>query len=280
MGQKKSKSVYSGVGKGALATLLKNQGITLSKEKGQHFLLNPYLLSRLCDEAKVQATEDVLEIGAGIGNLTRVIAKRARKVLAVEVDKRFQPLLEKITAPYSNVFLLYEDFLKIKGERLLSYLSAPFKVVSNIPFSSTARILQKLVELKDLLSLVVITVQKEVADKLLPPPNRHITPLSLYITFHFQIERSFLIPKGIFFPPPEVDARAIKMIPQPPPVIITDKEEFFRFLREIFKYKRKNLRNALQSSGYSPSLLPVEPDRRLETLSWEELKCLFLAVKK
>lgn len=280
MGQKKSKSVYPGVGRKIFTVLLKNEGITPSKKKGQNFLFNQSFLSRLCDVGELEERDDVLEIGAGIGNLTRVIAKRARKVLAVEIDRRFQPFLEKNLAPYPNVLLLFADFLKIEKERLCSYLSPPFKVVSNIPFSLTAPILQRLVEFKDVLSAVVITVQKEVADKLLPPPHRHTTPLSLYVTFHFQIERFFTIPKSAFYPHPEVDARVIKMIPQAPPINIADEGEFFRFLREIFRFKRKNLRNALQNSGYAPSLSPIPLDRRVETLSWEDLGCLFLAVKK
>lgn len=280
MGQKKGKSFHPGIGKGAIIAQLKSEGITLSKEKGQHLLLNPSLLNRICDVGEVGKTDDVLEIGAGIGNLTRVIAKRARKVLAVEIDRRFQPILEKNLAPYPNVDIIYGDFLKIDGQKLCSHLSPPFKVVSNIPFSITAPILQKLVELKELLSLVVLTVQKEVADKLQPPPHRHATPLSLFVTFHFQVERSFSIPKGAFFPPPEVDARVIKMTPQDPPVALDEKEEFFGFLRELFRYKRKNLRNALQNAGYSPTFSPISLERRLETLSWEELKCLFLALKK
>lgn len=282
MGQKKSKSLYTGVGKGAYIALLQKEGITLSKEKGQHLLLNPTLLARLCDVGEVRNQDAILEIGAGVGNLTRVLAQRARKVLAIEIDRRFQPILEKILAPYPNVVLLFEDFLKMDKDRLCSLLPPPFKVVSNIPFSITAPILQKLVELREILSSVVLTVQKEVADKLLPPPNRHITPLSLYVTFHFKIERFFVIPKNTFFPPPEVDARVIRLIPQSPPVSLQeeDKENFFHFLREILRYKRKNLKNALENSGYYPSNVPISLDRRLETLTWEDLKCLYLAVKK
>ncbi|MGB9607859.1 MAG: rRNA adenine N-6-methyltransferase family protein, partial [bacterium] len=108
------------------------------------------------------------------------------------------------------------------------HLSFPFKIVSNIPFSITAQILQRIVDFKNNLSLVVITVQKEVADKLLPPPNRYASPLSLYITFHFKIERKFVINRRAFLPPPEVDARVIKMSPQPPPIPLEDEEEFFQ----------------------------------------------------
>ncbi|MBC7328521.1 ribosomal RNA small subunit methyltransferase A [bacterium] len=280
MGQKESKGIYSGIGRNAFVHLLKNEGITLSKEKGQHLLLNPTLLSRICDVAGVRETDDVLEIGAGIGNLTKVLARRARRVLAVEVDRRFQPILEKNLAPNKNVSLFYDDFLKVGREIILRYLSSPFKIVSNIPFSITAPILQKLVELREDLVFAVLTVQKEVGDKLIPPPNRYTTPLSLYITYHFKIERSFIIHKESFFPPPDVDARVIKLIPQHPPVTIDNEEEFFSFLRKIFRYKRKNIRNALQNAGYPIPSTSLSLDRRLESLSWEELKCLFLAVKK
>ncbi|MGC8843323.1 MAG: 16S rRNA (adenine(1518)-N(6)/adenine(1519)-N(6))-dimethyltransferase RsmA [bacterium] len=259
--------------------LLKKEGITLSKEAGQHLLLNPSLLSRICDVAELGKNDDVLEVGAGIGNLTSHIAKRARKVLAVEIDSKFQPLLERNLARFPNVVVLIKDFLKLEEEEIKRHLSFPFKIVSNIPFSITAQILQRIVDFKNNLSLVVITVQKEVADKLLPPPNRYASPLSLYITFHFKIERKFVINRRAFLPPPEVDARVIKMSPQPPPIPLEDEEEFFQFIRNIFKYKRKNIRNALKLSGYSVAQCPISLERRLESLSWEELKCLFLATK-
>lgn len=280
MGQKDSKSVYLGVERGGLLALLRKKGITLSKEKGQHFLLEPSLLAHICDVGEVGKNDDVLEIGAGIGNLTAVLAERAHKVLALEIDGRFKPFLDKKLAAYPDVIVLFEDFLKMGKERLGRYLSTPLKVVANIPFYLTAPILQKLVEFKGILSLAVLTVQKEVADKLLPPPNRYATPLSLYITYHFKIERSFVIPKSAFTPPPDVDARVIKMTPCLPPVSVEREEEFFHFLRNILRYKRKNLRNALQNAGYFTSSPPVALDRRVETLSWEELKCLFLSAKK
>lgn len=277
MGEKGSYRLYPGIRRDITIKLLKERGISLSQEAGQHLLLNTSILSRICDVAELGRDDDVLEIGAGIGNLTRVIAARARKVLAVEIDERFLPLLKRNLSPFPNAIIHIGDFLKLGEEEIKRHLSTPFKIVSNIPFSITAPILQWIVELKNALSLVVITVQKEVADKLLPPPNRYATPLSLYLTYHFRILRKFIIPRKAFFPPPEVDARVIKLIPQPPPVEIPDEEKFFEFLRNIFKYKRKNIRNALKFSGYSIKECPIPLDRRLESLSWEELKCLFLA---
>lgn len=277
MGKKDSYRLYSGIRGDIAIKLLKEEGISLSKEEGQHFLLNNSILSRICDVAELGRDDDVLEIGAGIGNLTSIIASRARKVLAVEIDERFLPLLKRNLSRFTNVNILIADFLKLGEKEIKRHLSTPFKIVSNIPFSITAPILQRIVELRGNLSLAVITVQKEVADKLLPPPNRYATPLSLYVTYHFKIQREFIIPKKAFFPPPEVDARVIKLIPQPPPIEIPNEEEFFEFLRNIFKYKRKNIRNALKFSGYSIKESPIALDRRLESLTWEELKCLFLA---
>jgi 16S rRNA (adenine1518-N6/adenine1519-N6)-dimethyltransferase len=277
VGKKGSYRLYSGIRGDIAIKLLKEEGISLSKEEGQHLLLNNSILSRICDVAELGRDDDVLEIGAGIGNLTSIIAERARKVLAVEIDERFLSFLKRNLSRFSNVTILILDFLKLREEEIKRHLSTPFKIVSNIPFSITAPILQRIVGLRSHLSLAVITVQKEVADKLLPPPNRYATPLSIYVTYHFKIERKFIIPKKAFFPPPEVDARVIKLIPQPPPVEIPNEEEFFEFLRNIFKYKRKNIRNALRFSGYPVKECPLSLNRRLESLSWEELRCLFLA---
>jgi 16S rRNA (adenine1518-N6/adenine1519-N6)-dimethyltransferase len=279
VGEKGSYRLHSGIRGSIPIKLLKEEGISLSKEEGQHLLLNNSILSRICDVAELTKDDDVLEIGAGIGNLTSIIAARARNVLAVEIDVKFLPLLKRNLGGFSNVAILIVDFLKLEEKEIKKHLTFPLKIVSNIPFSITAPVLQRIVELRSYLSLAVITVQKEVADKLLPPPSRYVTPLSLYVTYHFKIERKFLIPKKAFFPSPEVDARVIKLVPQAPPIEIYNEEGFFQFLRNIFKYKRKNIRNALKFSGYSPKECPISLDRRLESLTWEELKCLFLAIK-
>lgn len=256
-------------------------GLPLFKKKGQNFLLNSYYLSRISASAKIEKDEDVLEIGAGIGNLTAFLARKARKVLAVEIDRRFKPFLTKNLRNCHNVVILWTDFLKMNLEDITEHIQIPFKVVSNIPFSITAPILDKLCSWKPHISLAVLTVQREVAEKMEPPPSHNITPLSLFVNYHFQVEVLFGIPRGAFHPPPEVDARVVRLFPRSsPPVEVEDEEDFFDFIRKLFQHRRKTLKNILRILGYPISNPPFPLERRAEELDWEELRCLYLWAKK
>lgn len=264
----------------SIPSLLRQYGLRPSKGLGQSFLQDTHALQRIVQAAGIEANDDVLEIGAGVGNLTRYLALHARRVVAVEVDERLFPILQSVLAPYVNVKLVHGDILALSPGELME--AAGYLVVANIPYYITSALLRHLLETERRPRRLVLTVQREVAERICAAPGK-VSLLALSVQVYGKPAIVARIPASAFYPPPKVDSAVVRIEVYPAPLIPPHKlPRFFALIRAGFSQKRKTLRNALAaalalSPQESETLLAradLDPNRRAETLSlpdWERL---------
>lgn len=261
-------------------SLLRQHGLQPRKSLGQNFLIDNNALEKVVDAAEVEPIDIVLEIGAGLGSLTRFLAKVARKVVAVELDNHLLPVLETVLSSEGNVELVYGDILKLEPERLISV--DQYLVVANIPYYITSAIFRHLLESKRKPRRIVMTIQREVAQRICAEPG-DMSLLALSVQVYGKPKIVAKIPAGAFYPAPNVDSSVIRVDLYPEPFIIPQLlDNFFRLTKAGFGQKRKMLRKSL-AAGLSWQVSQVEEmlaccnidaTRRAETLSLEEWKSL------
>jgi 16S rRNA (adenine1518-N6/adenine1519-N6)-dimethyltransferase len=241
------------------------------KRLGQNFLFDPSILKRIVDAACLSPDDTVVEIGPGPGRMTMMLAACVKKVIAIELDRELCDKLTGILSGYGNIDLLHGDALKFPFETL-----GEFKVVANIPYYITTPILFKLLEHRDRLRSVTVTIQKEVAERIAARPGgKEYGVLSLMIQYYGNPHLEFTIPGGAFRPVPKVDSAVlhIEILPRPS-VAVKDEKLFFRVIKTAFSQRRKMLANSLKpvcdEIKEKLSLAGIEPTRRPETLSIEE----------
>jgi len=266
--------------------LLKKYGIKPKKSLGQNFLIEPAGLNKVIEAANLLTTDEVLEIGAGLGSLTYLLAQSARQVTAVEIDRTMLPPLREALTEFNNVRIVESDILELKPDELLE--AQDYVVVANIPYYISSAIIRHLMEAQRRPKRVVLTVQKEVAERVLARDGK-MSLLSLSVQVFGQVSMAGVIPAGSFLPAPEVDSAVLKVELYPEPLIPFEQQQaFFKLARAGFGQKRKTLRNSL-SAGLSLSGSEVEtiltntgidPQRRAETLTiveWKRLTEAWLA---
>lgn len=258
------------------AHVLRAYGIRPRKRFGQHFLVSRAVLDRLLDAAALTPRDGVLEVGAGIGTLTAALAPRVRAVVAVEVDEALLPALRAHTAAWPTVAVVAGDIMRLDLAALAGGLPPPRKVVSNLPYNIASPLLVAL--LQPALGFVrcVVTVQREVADRLTAAPGTtSYGALSVAVQYRAAASVVARVPPGAFFPPPDVDSAIVLLEPRPaPPVDVGDEELFARVVRAAFGQRRKTLRNALAAGLAVPPARAeaacraagLDPGRRGETL--------------
>ena len=261
--------------------VLKEKGIRPRKSLGQHFMVSPRGLRAILEALDLRASDVVVEVGAGTGFLTIPLAARVSKVIAVEIDRRLAQVLREVCAPFPNVTVVEGDVLSFPPAALLERggcAGMEYKLAGNLPYYITSAILRHFLENRPRPSLAVVTVQKEVAQRILAPPGE-MSLLSVSVRLYARAELVEYLPAGAFFPPPEVDSAVIRLETFPEPPIPPEEESgFFSLVRAGFSGKRKTLRNALQKGlslpkGEAEKLLAeagISPERRAETLSVEE----------
>ncbi len=263
-----------------VARLLRAHGLTPRKGLGQNFLVDSSALRKLIEAAEIPPDALALEIGAGVGSLTVWLAAAARRVVAVEVDSHLIPLLRQSLTGLDNVTLVEGDILAL---RLADWIEEEgYLVVANIPYYITSAIIRHLLENRPRPARMVLTMQREVAERICAPPGE-MSLLALSVQVYGQPRPALRIPAGAFYPPPQVDSVSLRvdLYSQPliPPALLDD---FFRLAKAGFAQKRKTLRNSLSAGlGIPPAqaaaLLEsagIDPQRRAETLSipeWEQL---------
>jgi len=256
--------------------ILRRHGLEPRRELGQHFLVDARALARIVAAAELTADDAVLEIGAGVGNLTRPLAASAGRVVAVEVDRRFLPVLEAELADCPNVHLVAGDILALDPSDLMG--EGPYKVVANLPYAITSAVLRHLLEARIPPQRMVMTVQREVAERIVARGGR-MSLLAVSVQFYGRPQLLFRLRPGAFYPPPEVESAVVRIDRHPePPVEVTDVGWFFQVVRAGFSQPRKQLSNSLASGlGISPgeavSALReagVDPRARAERLSLED----------
>lgn len=241
------------------------------KSLGQNFLFDPLLLSRIIDAARITADDAVVEIGPGPGKMTELLAQRAKSVLAIELDTELYERLKTELSGYFNLKIVNMDVLEYPFVQL-----DPFKVVANIPYYITTPIIFHLLESRSKLRSMTLTIQKEVAERIVAPPGgKDYGVLSLSVQYYAEASLQFIIPKEAFRPMPKVDSAVIRMdIREKPPVDVKDEKMLFRIIRAAFSQRRKTLSNSLKP------LIPdckdllkkadIDPIRRAETLSIQD----------
>ena len=250
------------------------------KKLGQNFLQDPFALDSIAAAAEIQPTDTVLEIGPGLGSLTRYLAVAAREVIAVELDPDLIPPLQAVTQPYDNIRIIHGDILKLSPQELVQ--EPGYLVVANIPYYITSAIIRHLLEHDPKPRRIVLTIQKEVADRICAQPG-DMSLLALSVQVYGQPRLVQRIPAGAFFPAPKVDSAVLCVeIYETPRIQPELLNTFFKLVKAGFSQKRKTLRNSL-SSGLHISTLEAEgllkkanidPMRRAETLSIEEWQLL------
>jgi len=256
---------------------LRRLDLRAKKGLGQHFLVDHRALNKLIAAAGLTPNDTVIEVGAGLGTLTRELAKKAGRVIAVEIDARMAEALSASLADVSNVEIVNADILTFSPQSLVS-ITSPYKVVGALPYNIGTAVLRHFLEARPQPLLMVVVLQKEVAQAIAAEPG-DMGILSVSVQFYGRPTIAGYIPSRGFYPLPKVESAILRIeVYDQPCVEVADEAAFFRVVRGGFAAPRKQLRNSLaQGLGVAPSdvnalLLEVgiDPQRRAQTLSLDE----------
>ena len=256
--------------------LLRQYGIRPQKSLGQNFLADHNALLKIVRDAEIGPVDAVLEIGAGLGSLTRLLATNACSVTAIEIDRALFPVLEAVTASCENVRLIEGDILKIPMETLFD--SDGYKVVANIPYYITSAVIRHLLEARVRPNRLVLTMQQEVAERILSRDEK-MSLLSLSVQVYGKARVASRIPAACFIPEPKVDSSVLIVDVYPEPKLSGEGLDLlFTLAHAAFNQKRKMLRNSLQSvlggdsQAVSDKLIRagIDPQVRPENLVLDE----------
>jgi 16S rRNA (adenine1518-N6/adenine1519-N6)-dimethyltransferase len=219
--------------------ILKAFGVYSRKNLGQHFLIDESALDTILDTARVSKHDNVVEVGPGMGILTRELLKRAREVTAIELDKGMIQVLKTACMKYKNLRIENKDVLKFNPNELGQY-----KVVSNLPYYITAPTIRHFLEAQNKPTEMILMVQKEVAERVCAKPGRMST-LAVSVQFYGAPSKIAVVPRTSFFPTPQVDSAIIKINVYKKQLYDVDTQIFFRIVKAGFGEKRKQLINSL-----------------------------------
>ena len=271
---------YSAIPPLNAAAILKRYGLRADKRLGQNFLQDHFALEKIAKAAEIQTDDCVLEIGPGLGSLTRYLAVSARSVTAVELDPDLLGPLKAVLTPHPNVRIVQGDILEL---RIADLVDQPgYIVAANIPYNITSAIIRHLLESDPKPRRIVLTIQKEVAERICAVPG-DMSLLALSVQVYGMPSIQAKISAGAFHPIPNVDSAVLRIdIHNRPLIPVEMLSTFFKLIKAGFSQKRKTLRNSLSSGLHikpqeAENLLQeasIDPMRRAETLSikdWEEL---------
>lgn len=269
-----------------LRNLLYAHNMRPNKSFGQNFLVDRAVLMRIVEAAEIAESDSVLEVGAGTGVLTRELAQRARRVVAVELERDMLSLLEKTTQRYPNVELLARNLLFLNPVDVFG--NTPYKLVANLPYYITAPTFRHFLESKNPPQCIVVMVQQEVAQRIVAIPG-DMSLLAVSVQFYGQPHIIAQVPASAFYPAPKVDS-AILRIDVNPHTALTQEERdrFFRVVQAGFSEKRKQVHNSLSRGMHHKdedvrawlATANIDPGRRAETLSIEEWLRVWEAVEQ
>jgi len=273
--------------------ILARHGLRPKKRLGQNFLIDRNVLGKILDTAELDKSSLALEVGPGLGTLTRGAALIAERVVAVEADRQLIPVLQETVGDLANVEIVTGDFLELD---LPGFLGARFGakrciVLGNLPYYITSPILTKLIGAKNRIDRMVVTVQEEVAGRLAAPPgSKDYGSLTVLVQYHCAVSVAARAKRTVFYPAPEVDSAVVRLDVRPSPAVAVDDEElFFEIVRAAFGQRRKTLVRALSgsprlrwSSERAAAVLAaaaIDPVRRGETLLLSEFAALTAAAE-
>ena len=235
--------------------IMKKYNIRANKSLGQNFLISEQVVNEIVESSKIDKEDLVIEIGPGLGTLTKYLLEKAGKVIGIELDKKMVEILQDRFKLYNNFELYQQDVLKIDLKHLIKKEKEntnikKVKIVANLPYYITTPIIMKLLEEKLDLESITVMIQKEVADRLIAIPGEKETGAITYAVYYYAIAEAILeVPKESFIPEPEVTSKVIKLnIRKEPPIEVQDKELMFKIIKSAFMQRRKTLINALNNA--------------------------------
>ena len=266
--------------------ILGRHGFSFSKSLGQNFLIDETVCPRMAEMGGAQEGTCAIEIGPGMGVLTVELAKRADKVITVELDSRLIPVLAETLSDYRNVEVINADVLKTDLHKLIAenFDGRPVNVCANLPYYITSPILMYLLESKLPVESITVMVQKEAADRLCARVgSRDSGAITVAVNYYAEAEVLFDVGRECFTPSPNVDSCVIRLkVRKEPPVRVQDEEFFFKMVKAAFSQRRKTASNGISSGmgiskdkvGEALSLSGLSPTVRAEALTMEELALL------
>ncbi len=270
--------------------LLARHGLRPDRRRGQHFLVDANVLAKILAAAELREEDRVLEIGPGLGTVTRELAARAERVVAVEVDRRLLPVLEETLSGLDNVTVVAGDALRVDLDALCPGDPGSWKVVANLPYYLTGPLVARLLTLgarggrpPGRFGRLVVMVQEEVAARLVAAPGSEAYgAFSVLVQYHATAEAVARVSPNCFYPPPEVVSAVVRLEARREPPVAAEPRALFAVVRAAFGQRRKSLRNALSSGlGLAPREVEealraagIAPGRRGETLSLAEFGAL------
>lgn len=237
--------------------LCKMYDIKPERSKGQNFLIEEDVYNKIVESAEINPDDIILEVGPGLGFLTFKLAKKAKKVLAVEVDEKIASFLQTLIIgnKVKNIKIFNKDILKAKGDNFSKV--DKYKIVSNLPYNITSIFLRKFLSLSNKPEIIVLMLQKEVVERIMAKPPK-MSLLSISVQFYAEVEKIMDVKREYFYPAPEVDSAVIKITPNKKLLKNYEEEKkFFKILRIAFSSKRKMLKNNL-ANGLKIDIKKIE----------------------
>ncbi len=240
--------------KSELMPLLENFGFNFSKTLGQNFLIDKNILDKIIDNSNINKNTNVLEIGPGAGTLTYELCKRAKKVVAIEIDKALIPILEHNLSEFNNFTLINDNIMKIDLKELIDkyFGNQKFIIAANLPYYITTPIIMNIFEGGFNVESMILMIQKEVADRIYAKPGtKDYGALTVGVGFYASPEIICQAPPHCFTPQPKVSSVVIKLnVYEKPPYHVNNKEMFFKMVKSVFSQRRKTLVNSLSGSPF------------------------------
>lgn len=271
---------------GVIKSVLARHGFTFSKALGQNFIVNPSVCPRIAEEGGAKKGIGVLEVGAGIGVLTAELAKRADRVVCIELDERLLPVLNETLGEFDNVKIINGDILKVNLPEILreEFGDMPVVVCANLPYYITSPVIMLLLESRLNIDSVTVMVQKEAAARLCAEVgSRDSGAVTVAVNFYAEAKKLFDVSRGSFMPAPNVDSAVIRLDIRPaPPVEVEDEKFFFRMVRAAFSQRRKTASNGISAGTGIPKQSVIKAIEsaglpatvRAESLTMEQLGML------
>ena len=272
--------------------LCERYGFSLSKGFGQNFIVNPGICPKIVTAAGIDKSFGVLEVGPGIGVLTKELAAQAEKVVSVEIDTRLPELLQETLQECSNVEIVQGDVLKTDLHQLIEeqFQGLSVAVCANLPYYITSPILMKLLEERLPIEHITVMVQKEAAERITAVPGtRAAGAISYAVHYYAEPQLLFAVQPGSFYPPPKVTSAVIQLVlRKEPPVQVKNEQEFFKLIRVAFSQRRKTAANSIAAGmGIAKSQViealteaGLSPMARPEQLTLENFATLQNFLKK
>ncbi len=277
---------------GTIKALLARHGFHFSKALGQNFIVNPSVCPRMADESGIDSESGVIEIGAGIGVLTAELAKRAKKVVCIELDSKLLPILDETLADFDNIEIINADVLKTDLAALIEekFGGMPVYVCANLPYYITSPVIMTLLESRLPLKAVTVMVQREAAQRLCAPVGSRLSgAVTVAVDYYAEARKLFDVSAGSFMPAPKVDSSVIRLdIREKPGIEVSDEKLFFSMVHSAFSQRRKTASNSISSGTGIPKAVVAEaiercgfpPSVRAESMTAEQLAALCEALNE